>query len=319
MGRRPTRPPRCRVWAGSSARRAIRCDGSGSGKLSGSPSRRWNCRERCRTGATRSRRWPRRASTPTGRPGVAVLPEAAEVLGRAAPDEGRVAYLAARACEVPQRWPGSIRGAPPTRSGGHRRSTSSGAPRFAAGRQRGADRLLGVPGPAGCSATRFPNRRRWRTFGRTRPRGSGCRGGGSHGLARPARQGLSTLRTRHGSRWGYYNRMFPLWERRAELLPVSDRSARDRRLATRLGAWCLFELGRYPEALGIAPTTASSRSRGGVPTWSCTVRAWRVAIPCIGWRGGTRRWRNTISSGSCWTSGATITVLRVASDRTSWG
>ena len=41
--------------------------------------------------------------------------EAAEVLSRAAPDEGeRIAYLAARACEVPQRWPGSIRGAPPT-------------------------------------------------------------------------------------------------------------------------------------------------------------------------------------------------------------
>jgi hypothetical protein len=75
--------------------------------------------------------------------------------------------------------------------------------------------------------------------------------------------GRSTLRTRHGSRWANYNRMFPLWERRAELLPVLT-DALEIGDCYSAGAWCLFELGRYPEAWR-SPTTASSRSRR-VPT-----------------------------------------------------
>ena len=86
-------------------------------------------------------------------------------------DGERVAYLAARACETPQRWPGSMRGDVPTEAGGARRSSTWGWRRCRrATVRRGSDSSACAPDgrsvtriPPRPSPTSFPSRKRgWR-------------------------------------------------------------------------------------------------------------------------------------------------------------
>jgi class 3 adenylate cyclase/tetratricopeptide (TPR) repeat protein len=172
--------------------------------------------------------------------------EAAEVLHRSGSADGeRVAYLAARACEVPQRWPGSIRGAPPTEAEAQE-VFDLGEAALPAGDSEARIRLLGI-------------RAGW-LFGY--PRDDRV---SEEELARDAALGVeaSEVALRMGlpdlasnaldnanAAWssvGYFSETLPLIRRRAELLPqltdileIGDCYA--------MLTWALFELGRYDEA-----------------------------------------------------------------------
>jgi class 3 adenylate cyclase len=201
--------------------------------------------------------------------------EAAEVLGRSAPSEGeRIAYLAARACEVPQRWPGSIRGAPPT----EREATEVyelGRAALPPGDSEARIRLLAVRAgwlfgfPLSEQATEED----------LRP----YEAAGIEAAEVALRLGLPDLASgaldAANATWssmGLYGRVLPLWERRAELLPqltdpleIGDCYA--------MGAWTLFELGRYRDALAIADGGLPQIAGRG-PNVELHLRSWRVAI-----------------------------------------
>jgi class 3 adenylate cyclase/tetratricopeptide (TPR) repeat protein len=201
--------------------------------------------------------------------------EAAEVLSRAAPDEGeRIAYLAARACEVPQRWPGSIRGTPPAEEEATE-VYELGRAALPPGDSEARIRLLGV-------------RAGW-LFGYPLPEQATMEdlrpyeSAGIEAAEVALRMGLPDLASgaldAANAAWvslGYYNRMFPLWERRAELLPVLTDPLEIGDCYS-AGAWCLFELGRYPEGLGIADDGLVQIAGRG-PNVELHVRSWRVAI-----------------------------------------
>jgi hypothetical protein len=201
--------------------------------------------------------------------------EAAEVLSRSEPDAGeRIAYLAARACEVPQRWPGSIRGTPPAEEEATE-VYELGRAALPPGDSEARIRLLGV-------------RAGW-PFGYPLPDQATeddllpFEGAGIEAAEVALRMGRPNLASgaldAANAAWtsmGYYDRTFPLWERRAELLPVLT-DPLEIGDCYAMGAWSLFELGRYPEGLAIADDGLMQIAGRG-PNVELHLRAWRVGI-----------------------------------------
>jgi class 3 adenylate cyclase len=199
--------------------------------------------------------------------------EAAFLLSASAGAEGeRVAYLAARACEVPQRWPGSIRGAPP--------SEPEAAEVYELGR------AWLPPGDSEARIRLLRVRAGW-PFGYPLPEGgseedfAAFEAAGIEAAEVALRMDLPDLASgaydAANACWasgGFYNHVHRLWEPRAELLPrltdpleIGDCYA--------AGAWSLFELGRYPESVEIADVGLAAVAGRG-PNVELHVRAWRV-------------------------------------------
>jgi class 3 adenylate cyclase/tetratricopeptide (TPR) repeat protein len=201
--------------------------------------------------------------------------EAAELLHRSgSEDDERVAYLAARACEVPQRWPGSIRGAPPTEAE-VREVYDLGEAALPPGDSEARIRLLGIQ--AG-----------W-LFGYPREGGvseeelGGYAAAGVEAAEVALRMGLPNLASgaldAANAAWssvGYFSETLPLIEQRMELLPnltdileIGDAYA--------MHTWALYELGRYDDAdrvarEGLAQVTGKGRSV------ELHLRSWLVTI-----------------------------------------
>ncbi|TMK37784.1 MAG: hypothetical protein E6G58_00815 [Actinobacteria bacterium] len=201
--------------------------------------------------------------------------EAAQVLSRSEPDAGeRIAYLAARACEVPQRWPGSIRGTPPDEAEATE-VYELGRAALPPGDSEARIRLLGVRAgwPFGYPLSEDATEEDLRPF-----EAEGIEAAdvalrmGRPDLASGALDAANAAWTSHG----YYNLTFPLWERRAELLPILT-DPLEIGDCYAMGAWSLFELGRYPEALRVADDGLDQIAGKG-PNVELHVRSWRVAI-----------------------------------------
>jgi class 3 adenylate cyclase len=199
--------------------------------------------------------------------------EAAEVLQRSGSRDGeRIAYLAARACEVPQRWPGSIRGIPPTETEAQEVS-DLGEAALPPGDSEARIRLLGI-------------RAGW-LFGypRSEPVGedelAGYAAAGLEAADVAMRMGLPDLASgaldAANAAWssvGYFSETLPLIERRSRLLPrltdileIGDCYA--------MQAWALFELARYEEAIAVAHDGLSHIAGRG-PNVELHLRAWLV-------------------------------------------
>jgi hypothetical protein len=199
--------------------------------------------------------------------------EAAEVLnGSGSADGERIAWLAARACEVPQRWPGSIRGTPPTEADA-KDVFDLGEAALPPGDSEARIRLLGI-------------RAGW-LFGypRADPVGeeelAGYAAAGIEAADVAMRMGLPDLASgaldAANAAWssvGYFSETLPLIERRATLLPqltdileIGDCYA--------MQAWALFELARYEEATAVA-LDGLSQVAGKGPNVELHLRAWLV-------------------------------------------
>jgi class 3 adenylate cyclase/tetratricopeptide (TPR) repeat protein len=200
--------------------------------------------------------------------------EAAQVLQRSGSDDGeRIAYLAARACEVPQRWPGSIRGMPPTEPEA-KEIYELGMAALPAGDSEARVRLLGI-------------RAGW-LFGYPREDVSADEelrsyaDAGVEAAEVALRMGLPDLASgaldSANAAWssvGNWSETLPLIERRAELLPqltdvleIGDCYA--------MLVWALFEMGRYEEATGISDDGLAVVAGKG-PNVELHLRAWLVA------------------------------------------
>jgi class 3 adenylate cyclase/tetratricopeptide (TPR) repeat protein len=198
--------------------------------------------------------------------------EAAQVLGRSTGRNGeRIAFLCARACEIPQRWPGSIRGTLPSEAEA-KELYDLGHAALPPGDSEARIRLLGV-------------RAGW-PFGYPSPSADedGLRpfvAAGIEAADVALRMDLPNLAsgaldaaTAAWSSIGYYGRVLPLWERRAAILPdVTDTLEIGDCYA--MGAWVHFELGRYATALDVADAGLSEVSGRG-PNVELHLRAWRV-------------------------------------------
>ena len=176
--------------------------------------------------------------------------DAAEVLsGSGSPDGERIAYLVARACEVPQRWPGSIRGAPPSEAEA-KEVFDLGEAALPPGDSEARIRLLGI-------------RAGW-LFGYPPSDDvndddlSAYAAAGIEAADVALRMGLPDLASGSldaaNAAWsslGYFSESFKLIERRVDLLPqltdileIGDCYA--------MQAWGLYELGRYDDALAVS-------------------------------------------------------------------
>jgi hypothetical protein len=184
------------------------------------------------------------------------------------PDGERVAYLAARAVELPQRWPGSMRTIPDEAESAA--VLDEGFAALPPGDSEARIRLLGLragwpfayPDPtlpaeeldafeaAGIEASELAMRL---------------------GLPNLASGALDQANAIWVSR-GMYGRSFTLWERRAEITPlVTD--VLELGDFYSMGAWHLFELARYPEVVEITDRGAEVIAARAM---SVHVRSWRV-------------------------------------------
>jgi class 3 adenylate cyclase len=199
--------------------------------------------------------------------------EAALVLSGSGSDaRERIAYLAARACEVPQRWPGSIRGSLPIEAEA-KAVFDLGEASLPPGDTEARIRLLGV-------------RAGW-LFGYPREGPAdedelaAYAAAGVEASEVAMRMGLPDLASgaldAANAAWssvGYFSEMLPLVERRAGLLPqltdvleIGDCYAME--------AWTLFELARYDEAIAVA-RDGLGHIAGKGPNVELHVRAWLV-------------------------------------------
>jgi class 3 adenylate cyclase/tetratricopeptide (TPR) repeat protein len=191
--------------------------------------------------------------------------------GAEPPDGARVAYLACRAAEIPQRWPGSMRSTLPPESEVEE-LYQLGVQWAPPGDTPVRVRLLGLRAgwPFG-----YPNKVRSESelveFER-----AGIEAAemairiGEHDLASGAfDQANGAWLSR-----GWYGRTLPLWERRREIIPrVTDILELGDFYS--MGAWIMYELGRYAEAVEIADTGIGVISGRGANV-ELHVRSWRL-------------------------------------------
>ena len=200
--------------------------------------------------------------------------EAALLLAASSDADGeRVAYLAARACETPQRWPGSMRGDVPTETE-VKEILDLGMAALPAGDSEARVRLLGVragwpfgyPDPSATESDLLPFEEAGVEAADVALR---------MGLPNLASGALDAANAAWASQ-GLYGKVLPLWERRSSIQPlVTDVAELGDCCA--MGAWTLFEVGRYADALaqadqGIALVT------GKEPGMELHARCWRVAV-----------------------------------------
>jgi class 3 adenylate cyclase/tetratricopeptide (TPR) repeat protein len=199
--------------------------------------------------------------------------EAARVRSAAEPPDGRrVAYLAARACEVRQRWPGSMRGELPDEAD-VKEVLDLGFASLPPGDSEERVRLLGIQ--AGWPFA-FPDE------GATMKELEAFEAAGLEAADIALRLGKPNLASgsldQANAPWsslGWYGRVVPLWERRAELVPqLTDMLEIGDAFST--GAWSHFEIGNYRRSLDIADEGLRIVSGRG-PNVELHLRAWRIA------------------------------------------
>jgi len=186
-------------------------------------------------------------------------------------DGEHVAYLAARACEVPQRWPGSMRGVPGEAEVQAIYDLGIGA--LPPGDSEARVRLLGIRAgwPFGYPDLAMDNDQLLPFVEAGQEAAEVALRLGNPNLASGA---LDAANAAWSSR-GLYGRVLPIWEQRralrddvTDLAELGDIHA--------MGAWNLFELGRYEDAL--AEADAGIAAVGGKePGMELHARSWRVA------------------------------------------
>ena len=189
------------------------------------------------------------------------------------PDDARVAYLAARACEVCIRWPGSIRGIPPGEAD-VRNILNLGLEHLPPGDSEERIRLLALQ--AGWSFA-FPDA----TY--TDEQIEGFERAGVEAAEIAMRKGLPNLASaaldNAQGAWvsqGNYRRAIPLWSARArvmthvtDVLEIGDFYA--------MGAWAHYQIGAYRRALEIADEGVTAIG-GRAANVEIHLRAWRCAL-----------------------------------------
>ena len=187
------------------------------------------------------------------------------------PDGGRVAHLAALGCEVAVRWPGSMRGEPPSEES-VRELWDLGMTHLPPGDSEERIRLFGVR--AGW-AFAFPG-------GYNEEQLAELSDAALEGASIALRMGLpnraSAAYDQAIGPWishGRYGQALPIWEMRSKMassvtdvLELGDLYA--------MGAWVHHEVGRYGRALQLADTGLESIT-GRHPTTELHIRAWRMA------------------------------------------
>ncbi len=200
--------------------------------------------------------------------------EAALLLDAAPGADGeRVAYLAARATEVPQRWPGSMRGDVPTEAE-VREILDLGMASLPPGDSEARVRLLGVragwpfgyPDPSATESDLIPYEEAGVEAAEVALR---------MGMPNLASGALDAANAAWASQ-GIYRRVLPLWQRRSSIQPlVTDVAEVGDCYA--MGAWVLFELGRYGEAL-VQAGEGITHVTGKEPGMELHARCWRIAV-----------------------------------------
>jgi class 3 adenylate cyclase/tetratricopeptide (TPR) repeat protein len=192
--------------------------------------------------------------------------------GAEPPDGKRVARLAALGCDVPVRWPGSLRGEVPAEET-VRELWELGMAHLPPGDTEERIRLLGVRAgwpfafsPEGYSEAELAEL----TAAGLEAGEMAMRMGLPNRASAAYDQALAPWQAR-----GWYRRTLPIWERRAEIMDgVTD--VREIGDFHAMGAWNLFELGRYGRALGIADAGLEAIT-GREPSSELHIRAWRIA------------------------------------------
>src|SRR4051812_5407551 len=197
--------------------------------------------------------------------------EAAMLRSTIDPPDGRlVAYLAARACDVTIRWPGSIGTLPAEAE--VRALLDLGLANAPPGDSEERVRLLGVQ--AGWLFT-FPM-----TEGND-PKGYVTAGVEAADMA--MRLGMPNLANgvldNAASAWtavGDYSKMIPLWERRGEVVPyVTDAFEIGDFWA--MGGWMYFEIADYPSAMRCVDAGLDVIARIGANNLDVHLSAWKAA------------------------------------------
>ena len=192
--------------------------------------------------------------------------------GAEPPDGRRVARLAALGCDVPVRWPGSLRGEGPAEET-VRELWELGMAHLPPGDTEERIRLLGVRAgwpfafsPEGYSQIELEELER----------------AGLEAAQMALRMGLpnraSAAYDQAIGPWiarGWYGRTLPIWEQRAEII---DRVTDVREIGDfhAMGAWMHHDMGRYERALGIADAGLHAVA-GRDPAAELHIRAWRIA------------------------------------------
>ena len=218
--------------------------------------------------------------------------EAALVRAGADPHDGaRVAYLAARACEVPQRWPGSMRELPPPEAEVEELYLL-GLEHAPSGDNAERVRLLGLR--AGW-AFGYPDKELNEDESEELER-AGLEAAdmalriGEPNLASGALDQASAVWVARG----WYGRAYPIWKRRMAIIPqISDVLEIGDTYSG--GAWGLYEMGRYAEAVEVSDAGLEVITGRGANV-ELHNRSWRRSR-CIGWASGTRPSRSSAASG----------------------
>jgi class 3 adenylate cyclase/tetratricopeptide (TPR) repeat protein len=197
--------------------------------------------------------------------------EAAMLRAEIQPPDGRlVAYLAARACDIAIRWPGSMTAEP--NEDDVRAMLDLGLANVPDGDSEERVRLLGVQ--SGWLFT-FPPRLD------ERPDPYVSAGVEAAEMAlRIGRPNLASGMLDHAaSAWsavGNYTEMVPLWKQRGELLPqltevfeIGDHWA--------MGSWMYYEIGDYPAAMRCADEGVEAIANLGASNLDVHLRSWKAA------------------------------------------
>jgi tetratricopeptide (TPR) repeat protein len=192
--------------------------------------------------------------------------------GAEPPDGRRVARLAALGCDVPVRWPGSLRGEMPAEET-VRELWELGMAHLPPGDTEERIRLLGIR--AGWPFAFSPE-------GYSHPELEELERAGLEAAGMALRMGLpyraSAAYDQAIGPWiarGWYGRTLPIWERRGELIDqVTD--VREIGDFHAMGAWLHHEMGRYERALEIADAGLDAVA-GRDPAADLHIRAWRIA------------------------------------------
>ncbi len=189
------------------------------------------------------------------------------------PDGGRVAYLCACACEIPQRWPGSLRSEPPAEDE-VRELLDLGFASLPPGDSRERIRLLGVR--AGWPYA-------FAQAGATDAELEAFESAGFEAADIAMRMGLPNLASQAldqaNAAWisiGLYGRVRRSWERRAEIIPkVTDAMEIGDFYA--MGAWLHHATGEYQRALSLAAEGLERVQGRGMNVW-LHVGAWKTIV-----------------------------------------
>jgi tetratricopeptide (TPR) repeat protein len=192
--------------------------------------------------------------------------------GAEPPDGKRVARLAALGCDVPVRWPGSLRGEVPAEET-VRELWELGMASLPPGDTEERIRLLGVR--AGWPFAFSPE-------GYSQAELEELEAAGLDAAQMALRMCLlnraSAAYDQAIGPWlsrGWYGRTLSIWERRAEIIAeVTD--VREIGDFHAMGAWCHHEMARYGRALGIADAGLEAIT-GRDPSSELHIRAWRIA------------------------------------------